>query len=86
MLPRAKLCKTPFNGSGINGTHKCEVRRLGIGDGKMVKESRDSIRKNKFIMSRRILIDIYKGEYKMKRKVNRHLPWERVVPRTQYPE
>ena len=73
MLPRAKLCKTPFNGSGINGTHKCEVRRLGIGDGKMVKESRDSIRKNKFIMSRRILIDIYKEEYEVRKEINRKI-------------
>ena len=73
MLPRAKLCKTSFNGSGINGTHKCEVRILGIGDGKMVKESRDSRRKNKFIMSRRILIDIYKEEYEVRKEINRKI-------------
>ena len=58
-----KLCKTPLNGSGINGTH--EVGRLRIEDGKMAKESRDSRRKNELIISRNVLIDIYKGEYKV---------------------
>ena len=58
-----KLCKTPLNGSGINGTH--EVGRLRIEDGKMVKESCHSERKNELIMSRRVLIDIYKREYKV---------------------
>ena len=36
----------------------------------MVEEPHDSRRKNELITGRRILIDIYKGEYKMKRKVN----------------
>ena len=31
----------------------------------MVNESRDSARKNELITSRRVLIDIYKGEYKV---------------------
>ena len=31
----------------------------------MAKESRDNERKNELITSRRVLIDIYKGEYKM---------------------
>ena len=56
-----KLCNTPLNGSGVNGTHECEVGRLGIRDRKVAKEPHDSKRKNKFITSRRILIDIYKG-------------------------
>ena len=64
-LPRAKLYKTPLNGSGVNGTHECEVGRLGIGERKVVKESHDSGRKNELIMSRRVLIDIYKGDYKV---------------------
>ena len=39
----------------------------------MAKESGDSERKNELITSHRILIDIYKGEYKMRRKVNRKI-------------
>ena len=39
----------------------------------MAKEPRDSQRKNKLITGRRILIDIYKGEYKVRRKVNRKI-------------
>ena len=44
-LPRAKLCKTLLNGSGVYGTHIWEMGRHKIGDRKMVKESRDSGRK-----------------------------------------
>ena len=33
------------------------------------KESCDSRRENELIMGRRILIDIYKGEYEVRRKV-----------------
>ena len=36
----------------------------------MANDPRDSKRKNKLITSRRILIDIYKGEYEMRGKVN----------------
>ena len=36
----------------------------------MVNDPRDSKRKDKLIMGRRILIDIYKGEYKVRDKVN----------------
>ena len=43
---------------------------LRIEDGKMVKDPRDSGRKNELIMSLYILIDIYKGEYKVQREVN----------------
>ena len=64
-LPRAKLCKTPLNSSSVNGTHKRKVRRLEIGDRKVAKEPRDSGRKDELITSRRVLIDIYKGEYKL---------------------
>ena len=39
----------------------------------MVKEPRDSRRKNELIMGRRIPIDIYKGEYEVRRKVNRKI-------------
>ena len=59
------MCKTPLNGSGVNGTHECEVGRLRIGDRKVAKESHDSERKNELIKSRRVLIDIYMGEYKV---------------------
>ena len=36
----------------------------------MMKNLHDSRRENELIMGRRILIDIYKGEYEMKGKVN----------------
>ena len=72
-LPRSKLCCASSNSSYIDGTHECEVGRLGIGDKEMVKEPRDSRRKNELIMGRRIPIDIYKGEYEVRRKVNRKI-------------
>ena len=63
-----KLCNTLLNGSDVNGTHKCEVGRLKIGDKKRAKESCDSRRKNELITGRRILI--YKGKYEVRREVN----------------
>ena len=36
----------------------------------MVNDPRDSKRKDKLIMGRHILIDIYKGEYEVRDKVN----------------
>ena len=53
------------NGSGINGTYKRKVGRLRIRDRKVAKEPHDSRRKDELIMSRHVLIDIYKGEYKV---------------------
>ena len=47
-----KLCNTPLNGSGVNGTHELEVGRLGIGDKKLANKSCDSRRKNELITSR----------------------------------
>ena len=57
------------NGRHVNGTHNGKVRRLVIGDREMAKNPRDSRRKDKLITGRRILIDIYKGEYEMSWKV-----------------
>ena len=67
------LCNTPLNGSDVNSTHEREVGRLRIGDKKMAKESHDSRRKDELITGCRILINIYKGEYKVRRKVNREI-------------
>ena len=39
----------------------------------MAKEPHDSKRKNELIMGHRILIDIYKGEYKIRREINRKI-------------
>ena len=64
-LPQSQLCCAPSNFSYVYGTHIQEVGRLRIEDGKMAKESRDSRRKNELITSHRVLIDIYKGEYKV---------------------
>ena len=41
-LPRSKLGCALSNGSCLDGTHECEVGRLGIGYRKMAKELRDS--------------------------------------------
>ena len=60
-----KLCNTPLNGSGVNGIYEHEVGRLRTEDRKVVKELRDNQRKNELITGHRILIDIYKGEYKV---------------------
>ena len=59
--PWPKLCLAPSDNSSIYGTHNHEVMRLGKGDRKMVKDSRDSQRKNELIMGHRIPIDNYKG-------------------------
>ena len=39
----------------------------------MAKEPHDSKRKNELIMGHRILINIYKGEYKIRREINRKI-------------
>ena len=72
-LPRSKLCLAPSNGSSVYGTHHEEMRRNGKRNRKMVKKPCDSRRKNELIMGRRILIGIYKREYKMRRKINRKI-------------
>ena len=55
------------DGSGVNDAHIWEVRRLGIGDKKVAKESRE------LITSRCVRIDIYKGEYKVWGEVNKEI-------------
>ena len=44
--------------------------RLKVGDRKMAENPRDSRRKNELITGRRIPIDIYKGEYEVRGKIN----------------
>ena len=61
---------TPSDGRAANRTHDGEMSRLRIGHRGMVNDPRDSKRKDKLIMGRRILIDIYKGEYEVRDKVN----------------
>ena len=68
---RSKLGLAPSNGSNVYGTHNHKMRRLGIGDRKMVKDPRDSRRKNELITGRRILIHIYKGEGKSMESLSR---------------
>ena len=46
-----------------------EVRRLGIRSRKMAYDPRDSRRKDKLIMGRRILINIHERENEVRRKV-----------------
>ena len=59
------------NNNRANGTHDCEISRLGIRDRGVVKDPRDSKRKDKLITSYCILIDIYKGKYEVRGKVNK---------------
>ena len=66
---QSKLGPTPSNGRRINDTYDKEVILLRIGDRKVVNDPRDSRRKDKLIMGRYIPIDIYKGEYEMRKKV-----------------
>ena len=56
-------------GPCINGTHNGEMRRLGIRD-RETNDRHDSRRKDKLITSRRVLINIYKGEYEVRGKFN----------------
>ena len=69
-LLRLKLGLAPLNSHCVYGTHHWNVCRLKIEDGKMAKNPRDSWKKNYLITSYRIPIDIYKGEYEVRRKVN----------------
>ena len=69
-LFRLKLGLTPSDSSSVYGTHDRKMRRLGIRDRKMVKNPCDSRRKNELITGRRIPIDIYNEEYKVRRKIN----------------
>ena len=69
-LLQSKLGLALSNGHRINGTHYSEVRRFEIGDRCVAKNLCDNRRENKLITGRRILIDIYKGEYEVRRKVN----------------
>ena len=66
---RLKLGLALSNGHRVNGTHHGELKRLGIGDRRMAKNSRDSRRENKLIMGHRILINIYKGKHEVRGKV-----------------
>ena len=65
-----KLGLALSNGRATNGTNNREVSRLRIGDRRMVNDPRDSKKKNEFITGCRILLNIYKGEYEMRGKVN----------------
>ena len=66
----SKLGLTLSNKHHADSIHDCEVSRLGIRDRGMANDPHDSKRKDKLITDHRILIDIYKGEYEMRGKVN----------------
>ena len=57
-LLRSKLGLAPSNRIGVDGTHSGEVRRIRNKDRKVVKDPRNSWRKDELITSRRILINI----------------------------
>ena len=65
LLSRHKLCLTTFYGSGIYGTHESERVICGRRDGKVVKNPRDSRRKDELITGRRILKNIYQRQNKV---------------------
>ena len=67
---RSKLGLALSNGRCVYGTHDKEVCRLRIEDKKMAKNPHDSRRENELTTGHYILIDIYKGEYEVRGKVN----------------
>ena len=67
---RSKLGLIPSNDSSIYGTYRREVCRLRIGDRKMTENPCDSQRENELITGHCIPINIYKGEYKVRGKIN----------------
>ena len=74
---RSKLGLAPSNRHCTDGTHNGEVSRLEIGDRGVANDPYDSRRKNKLITGCHILIDIYKGKYEVKGKVNSEVLDER---------
>ena len=60
----------PSNGRCVYGTHDREACRLRIGDRRMAKNPCDSQRENELITGHCIPINIYKGEYKVRGKIN----------------
>ena len=69
-LLRLKLGLTLSNSHCANGTLDGEMRRLEIRDRVVVNDPRDRRRKDKLITGHCILTNIYKGEYKVRGKVN----------------
>ena len=67
---QSKLGLAPSNRHRTYGTHNDEVRRLEIKDRGVANDPCDSRWKDKLIMGHRILIDIYKGEYEVREKVD----------------
>ena len=67
---RSKLGLALSNSHYADGTHDGEMRRLEIKDRRVANDPHDSRRKDKLIMGCHIHIDIYKGEYEMRGKVN----------------
>ena len=58
MASSVKAGLAPSNRIDVDGTNGGEVGRIRNGDGKMAKDPCDSRRKDEFITSHRILIDI----------------------------
>ena len=67
---RLTLGLASSNGYYIYGTHNRKAWRFKVGDGRMVKNPCDSRRGNEPTTGRRILLDIYKGEYEVRGKFN----------------
>ena len=91
-LLRSKLGLAPPNRTSADGTHGSEVRRVRNRDGEVVKDSRDSWRKDKLITGRRILIhiedkcDVVRGEINrevLKKRQKKTSTWlsDRVIVR-----
>ena len=66
-----KLGLNLSNRCRTNGTHDGEMSRLGIGSKKMADDPCDSKRKDKFITSHHISINIHEREHEMRGKVYR---------------
>jgi len=69
----SKLGLALTNRTGVDSTHGGEVRRIRNRDGKMAKDPRDSRRKDEFITSCHILIDIKDRSDELREEVYRKI-------------
>ena len=70
---QSKLSLTPLNKTDVDGTHGGIVRRIRNRDGKMVKDPRDSRKKNELITGCHILIEIKDRSDELRGEANRKI-------------
>ena len=72
-----KLCLTPFNGNGVNGTHHVKVVENGKGNKKMAHDPLDSRREDELLTGHCIPIDIYDRKNEMRGKIYNEMLYQR---------